>query len=315
MKHTIMFLTGLFGLLAVARAEPVRLRLALLPVIDALPVHVSLADGAFATAGLAVEILPVASAAERDQVVQAGRADLVVADLVALALYRQAGLDMRAIRHSMRPAPGHPQFSLLAGGAPETRPATLAGLRGAVGISQGTVSEYVTTRLLEAADLPPGAVVLEAVPAIPARLALLRAGRLAAATLPEPPASVALRQGAVALADDARTSVPGACAVFVTRGAVAEAHPEALRAFLRVVGACSRRLAADPAAAVAGLRAARLLPPDLGDDFTPPPFPGETVPDRAAWDDVCAWLVATGRLKGAPPAWDEAITAAFLPAP
>ncbi|MDZ7845162.1 MAG: ABC transporter substrate-binding protein [Anaerolineales bacterium] len=55
--------------------EPVQLRLALLPVLDTLPIHVALEEGLFDEQGIAVEVIPVSSAPERDQLIAAGKAD------------------------------------------------------------------------------------------------------------------------------------------------------------------------------------------------------------------------------------------------
>ncbi|MGB9641527.1 MAG: ABC transporter substrate-binding protein, partial [Anaerolineales bacterium] len=51
------------------------LRMVLLPIIDNLPMYVAQQEGLFAKYGVSVEFIPVASAAERDQVIAAGQGD------------------------------------------------------------------------------------------------------------------------------------------------------------------------------------------------------------------------------------------------
>lgn len=295
----LLSLTGCLWLtIAAARAaEPVLIRFAALPVIDALPVQLAVQQGAFAGAGIHVQIVPVASAAERDQVLQAGKADAVITDLVALALFRQAGKPLLAVRYSMKPAPGHPQFCLLAGGDSGTRAKDVAALKGRdVAISNGTVSEYVTVRLLEAGGLQATEVKLTGVPAIPARLSLLRGGKVGAATLPEPLASLAISQGALALGDDAQTPVPGSCAVFAFTPAFVKAHPESVGRFVGVIGVLSAAINRDPAASDVQTAVKRLVPAELAGKFAPPPFPPDAVPAAEQWQDVCRWLKAAGHL-------------------
>ena len=50
--------------------EPATLRLALLPILDALPMYVAEEQGYFEEEDLTVEFIPVTSAAERDQIIQ-----------------------------------------------------------------------------------------------------------------------------------------------------------------------------------------------------------------------------------------------------
>jgi len=290
------------------------LRIVVLPVTDALPIHLALGRKAFEAAHLNVTCVFAASAGERDQLLQAGKADAVITDLIALALYNQGGLPMVAVRYSMKATPGHPQFRLVAGGETATRPAGVPALRGkSVAVSNGTVCEYVTARLLAAGGLDDRTVTLQGVPAIAVRLALLRSGRVAAATLPEPLASLAELQGAATLADDARTPVPGSCSVFAFTCAFATANPEAVRSFIKVVDAMADALAHDPGQADRLLLEHQLLPPGLAGQYTVPPFPPDGVPQAAQWADVCDWLKASERLKQDIP-WSSVVTTNFLPA-
>ena len=62
----------------VATEAPVQnvgtLKIAVLPIIDTLPMYVAEAEGLFAKHGVTVEFIPVASAPERDQLLAAGQA-------------------------------------------------------------------------------------------------------------------------------------------------------------------------------------------------------------------------------------------------
>src|SRR5512135_448097 len=72
-------------------AEDPTLKIAVLPILDALPMYVAEAQGYFKDAGIKVEFVPVASAAERDQLMQAGQIDGMINDLVSTVFYNKAG--------------------------------------------------------------------------------------------------------------------------------------------------------------------------------------------------------------------------------
>jgi NitT/TauT family transport system substrate-binding protein len=71
-------------------ADRVTLRLALLPIIDTLPVYIAQSKGYFDEYGIEVNILPVGSAVERDQLMQAGRADAMINEISGAALFNRA---------------------------------------------------------------------------------------------------------------------------------------------------------------------------------------------------------------------------------
>jgi NitT/TauT family transport system substrate-binding protein len=58
--------------------RPVTLKIALIPVLDGLPIYVANQEGLFKAHGVNVEIIPVASAPERDQLISSGQADGMV---------------------------------------------------------------------------------------------------------------------------------------------------------------------------------------------------------------------------------------------
>lgn len=285
------------------------LRIAVLPILDTLPLFVAEAEGYFAEQGIDVELIPVASAAERDQLLQAGQIDGIVADLVALALYNRDATQMIGVRYAMVPTAEFAQFRILAAG--QSGIASVDGLRGVpIGISEGTVIEYVTHRLLEAEGLPADDIATLAVPKIPDRMALLGAGEIAAATLPEPLASLAVQQGAVVIVDDTRAPEVS-CSIFAFRKDVVDAQPKTVRGFLAAIDEASAAINADKTRWSALLAEKGLVPPPLMDAYVLPDYPAAAVPTEAQFVDVVAWLQATARLTTAP-AYKDVVNAAFL---
>ncbi len=287
------------------KAEAGALRIAVLPILDALPLYVAKAEGYFAAHGIKVELIPAASAAERDQLLQAGQIDGFITDLVALALYNRESPQVVAVRYAMVPTADFPQFRILA--AAQSGITTVEGLRGVpIGVSEGTVVEYVTHRLLEAEGLPGEAVVTLAVPKIADRMALLGAGELNAATLPEPLASLAMQQGAVVITDDTRHPEIS-CSVYAFRKIVYAQQPRTVRAFLAAIDQASAAINADKNRWNALLTEKGLVPAPLLGAYTLPDYPDAAIPTEAQFADAVTWLQATGRLTQAPAYRDSVV--------
>jgi ABC-type antimicrobial peptide transport system ATPase subunit len=70
----------------------VTIRVAVLPILDALPMYVALAQGYFAAQNINIEVLSVASAAERGQIMQAGQAGAMDKPFASLDAPTREGL-------------------------------------------------------------------------------------------------------------------------------------------------------------------------------------------------------------------------------
>lgn len=280
------------------KPETGTLRIAVLPILDTLPLYVAEAEGYFTARGINVELIPAASAAERDQLLQAGQIDGFITDLVALALYNRDATQVVAVRYAMVSTADFAQFRILA--AAQSGITTVEGLRGVpIGVSEGTVIEYVTHRLLEAEGLPTDAITTLAVPKIPDRMALLDAGELRAATLPEPLASLAMQQGAALIVDDTRHPEVS-CSLYAFRKEVINQQPQTVRAFLAAIDEASAAINADKSRWSDLLAEKGLVPAPLAGAYSLPDYPANAVPTEAQFDDAVAWLQATGRLMTSP---------------
>lgn len=278
--------------------SPQELRIAVLPILDTLPLYVAEMQGLFVAQGLAVKLIPVASAAERDQLLQAGQIDGFITDLVALALYNQDVSQVIAVRYAMTPSPEYPQFRILT--APASGITTASDLQGIpIAISEGTIIEYVTYRLLEDAGLNSEAIATIAVPKIPDRMALLEAGEVQAATLPEPLASLAEYQGAVTILDDTQNPTYS-CSVYAFRKEVVRAQPENITRFLEVINNATEQINTDKSGWNALLVEKNLIPAPILESYQLPTYPSAEIPTEAQFMDVARWLQNSGRIQQTP---------------
>jgi NitT/TauT family transport system substrate-binding protein len=287
-----------------AAETPAPLRFAVLPILDVLPVYVAEAEGYFAAEGIEVTLVPASSAGERDQLLQAGQVDGVVTDLVALSLYNREVTRVIAVRYAMTPTAEFAQFRLLAApGSGITEPGDLRGVP--IGVSECTVIEYVTHKLLLAEGLEPDEIVTIPVPKLPERMALLNAGELRAATLPEPLASLAMQQGATLIIDDrAYPEVSGS--LFAFTSAIVRTREADVDRFLRAIDRASADINADKTRWASLLTEQALIPAPVAGSYTLPDYPTGGVPSEPQLAGVITWLQAAVRL-GKGPAYEDVV--------
>ncbi|MCB0101003.1 MAG: ABC transporter substrate-binding protein [Anaerolineales bacterium] len=270
------------------------LKIAVLPIIDTLPMYVAEAEGLFAKYGVTVEFVPVASAPERDQLLAAGQADGTINETLSVMLFNKETVQMQAVRYALRPVEGYGHFFILASSKSGITDAQ--GLKGVeIGVSQGTVIEYVTERLLQAEGLTADEIKTIAVPKIPDRMALLGSGELSAGVLPDPLASLAVSQGAVNVLDDSLHPEYG-FSIYSFRKDVIDSNPAAVKAFLAAIEEAADLINLDATQYTTLLSDKGLVPPPLLETFEIPPFPDQAVPTEEEWNDGLAWLKEKGIL-------------------
>lgn len=305
-----LWLSACGGAAAPAAKEDPKLKIAVLPILDALPMYVAEAQGYFKEAGIDVEFVPVASAAERDQIMQAGQADGMINDLVSTVFYNKDTPKIAIVRLARVAAPDNAEYTVLASkDSGITAPADLKGVE--IGISQGTVIEYITQRLLEHAGLTAADIKTINVPKIPDRLQLLGEGQLKAATLPEPSASLAVQSGAFNVIDDRSLPPVGTSELSFSINTL-KSKPETVKKFLAAIEKATADVNASPDKWNTLLTDKKLVPAPLIGKYTLPRFPPASVPSEAQIKDVLAWLLAKNLIKTEVP-YSQLVDASYLP--
>jgi NitT/TauT family transport system substrate-binding protein len=293
-----------------APAQATTLKIAVLPIIDTLPMYVAQQEGLFEKHGVKVEFVPVASAPERDQLLGAGQADGTVNETLAVMMFNKEKVQMQAVRYALVPTAGHGHFFIIASGKSGITDAR--GLKGVeIGVSQGTVIEYVTERLLQAEGLAKDDIKTVAVPKIPDRMALLASGELNAGVLPDPLGALAVQQGAKIVLDDSKHPEYG-FSVISFRKAVIDANPDAIKGFLAAVEEATQLLNADPKKYTSVLSDQKLVPPPLLANYSVPVYPTAGVPTEKEWNDALAWAKDKGMLN-TDVSYADSVNATLLP--
>jgi NitT/TauT family transport system substrate-binding protein len=304
-----VLLSACGGAAPTAKEDPT-LKIAVLPILDALPMYVADAQGYFKDAGITVEFLPVASAAERDQVMQSGQVDGMINDLTSTVLYNKDAQKIAVVRFARTASSDKPQFSLLAGkNSGITSPDLLKGVE--IGISQNTVIDYLTQRILENAGLAAADIKTINVPAIPDRLQLLNEGQLKAAVLPEPAATLAEQGGAIRVIDDSSLPSVGTSEISFGMNSL-KSKPETVKKFLAAIEKATADVNTQPAKWDSLLSDKKLVPAPLIGKYALPKFPTASVPSEAQLKDVMAWMIARGLIKQEVP-YDQLVDSSFLP--
>jgi NitT/TauT family transport system substrate-binding protein len=287
----VMVLSGVLSACAPQKVtgpkETSKIRIAALPIIDALPFYVAQKQGLYAKYNIQVEFVPVGSAAERDQLIAAGEADGMINDLVSVALYNKQDIRIQTVRFARVASSDTAMYRILAN---KDNGLLYSGdLKGVpIGMSQGTVIDYVTSRLLEREGLKPEEIKSVAVPKINDRMALLASGELEVATLPEPFGTMAMEQGAMLIVDDSKYPEYGN-SVISFRKAYIDENPDAVRGFLAAFDEASALINKNGNDFRPLLDEFKMVPTALTGTYPIPSFPKATIPSQAQWKDVVDW--------------------------
>lgn len=293
-----------------ATAAPVALKITLLPILEALPIYVAQQQGFFAAHGVSVQVVSAASAPERDQLVASGQVDGMINELLGAMLYNKNGTQVEVVRYARASSSSSALFRILA--SKQSGITSVSALKGVpIGISSGTIIEYVTDRVLQKEGLGAGDIQKVAVPKLSDRLALLASGGLKAAVLPEPQTELAVQQGAVVVIDD--SSHPEYSFSTITlRKALIDQHAEAVRGFLAAWEEAVQQINQNPDKWTSLLVQQKILPQSLAGSFHTPKFVTAGVPTQAQFDDMLAWA-KNAKLITADQAYDSTVNASFLP--
>lgn len=307
---TLLMLVLITSACAASTNEQTTIRVAVLPILDSLPMYVAGAQGYFTEESIQVEFVPVNSAPERDQLMQSGQVDAMINELVSIMFYNQTEAQVVAVRFARTATSEYPVFRILA--SVDSGIETVDQLAGVpIGVSEGTVIEYTTDRMLDRAGLSPDQVEIIAVPSIPDRMNLLASGQLEAANLPDPAASLAILNGAVPVIDD--TSYPEISHSVISFSIdFVEQNEAAVQGFLAAIERAVADINADKTAWDSLLSQQNLMPAPLLSVYTLPDYPLASVPSQEQFEDALQWVLVQN-LIGNQVDFAASVDGSFLP--
>lgn len=168
-----------------------------------LPVLVAQQNGYFAEQNLEVKLLTFQSPVELQSAFQTGQLDGMITDIMIAALLKSSGEDLRVTSIALGATPEEGRFAIIA--SPASTVKTVADLKGkSIGISNNSIIEYVTDKLLLAGGVNPSEVNKTTVAKLPLRVEMLLSNQIDAIVVPDPQISYVVSQGAKIIAEDSQ---------------------------------------------------------------------------------------------------------------
>jgi NitT/TauT family transport system substrate-binding protein len=185
----------------------------------------------------------------------------------------------------------------------------LAGVE--IGISEGTVIEYSTDRILEKAGLSPDEIATIAVASIPDRMNLLQSGQLLAANLPDPVASLAIMNGAISIIDDSSLPEVGTSVITFSVTSLEEKY-SAVKRFLAAIEKAVDDINEDPTQFNDLLADKGFVPAPLLEGYQLPAYVTASIPSEAQWQDALDWALEKGLIENKP-SYTDSVDGSYLP--
>ncbi|MCM0649364.1 MetQ/NlpA family ABC transporter substrate-binding protein [Clostridium swellfunianum] len=272
------------------KEEPKKtITIGVLPDTDSVPFVIADKQGYFKNAGVDVKIEQFKSAKDRDSAFQSGKLDGVITDVLAVAFAKEGGFDVKITSKT------DGNYKLLAG--KQSGIDSLEKLKGkSVAISQNTLIEYATDKLAQSANFTDKDIKKEIVPQIPTRLEMLQNGKVDTATLPEPMASLAVKNGAVVIDSTDKHGInPGVMAF--TSKAIKESSKE-IKAVYKAYNDAVDYLNKEPVASFADLLVKEVgFPEDMKNSIVLPKYTKAQMSKEKDVTEVLDWMKSKNLIK------------------
>lgn len=253
-------------------AETPDLKVGLMPAVDSAPALLAEKRGYFAREGVSVELVVFPNATERQVALQSGAVDGSMSDLIAFVYNVQGGFDLRITSST------DGSFPFL------VRPGFMEGRKASVAMMEVSVSNYLADAWLA------GRYEIEKVfiTDIPARLEMIKRGRVDMACLPEPIASMGQLAGLEKRVFENNDDFYPDVMVFTARAA--RDKRAVIAAFHRAWDRAVADIRADPALARDVLVERLRLDPRVRDLMVLPEYRPTRLPSRNYLAKVSAWI-------------------------
>jgi NitT/TauT family transport system substrate-binding protein len=279
----------------------------LMPALNSVPLIVAEEKGYFAGEGVRVELALFASQLYREAALQSNAVDGSVSDLINAIQGWSSGLG--AVVTSATEG----SFGLLA--SPQSSLSNLSdlsrlsGRKIQTGLLEASIVFYVSERILEQAGIDPARLALVPIVQVPVRMEMLLAGKVEAACLPEPLATLAVERGARRLGDSDVLGITAGVLVF-TRKAVAE-KPREIAAFYRAYDRAVAEVNRNPEEFRGAIVERCGLPPAVTGIMRIPRFRSAFLPGPEDVQDVARWMVEK-KLVAVLPRYADIVRSSFV---
>ena len=271
------------------KTELKEITIGLMPDTDSLPFIIAQEKGYFAEEGLKLNIQQFKSAMDRDAALQSGNLDGAVSDLLAVSFAKDGGFDVRVTSFT------DGSYRLIAG--KDENAAGVKDLTGKdVAVSKNTIIEYVMDQILLSEGMADDSIHKVVIPQIPTRLEMLQNGKLAAATLPEPMASIAIHNGCKYITGSDELGINPGVIMFTNK--TIESKSKEIQAMYRAYNKAVKYLnSAEPQEYMDIVLDKGGFPPASKDALKLPQYHEAALPKEKDVSDCITWLAGKGLIK------------------
>ena len=265
------------------------LTIGVMPDVDSIPFIIAQEKGYFKEEKVKVTLKPFKSAMDRDSALQSGNLDGAISDMLAVAFAKEGGFDVKITSLTSG------SYKLVAG---KDEPAnSIAELKGKdVAISKNTIIEYVTDKILTEAKMKDTDLNKVVIPQIPTRLEMLQNGKIAAVTLPEPMASIAIGNGAKLINSSDKLGINPGVMMFTNQAATDK--EKELQAMYRAYNKAIAYLETEPQENYIDLLIEKGgFPPAVKGALVLPKYKKATIPTEKDVNDCISWLKEKNLIK------------------
>ena len=263
------------------------IRMGILPVIDTLPLQVGVAEGYFKGENLDVQLISFSSAMERNTAMHSGQLDGFFGDMLATLLLVNNKIPVRFLTISYATDKNQRMFGLML--APQL-PVTQEKGKITVAISKASIIEYLLNHLKQLPETHSMQWEAVEIKQMPLRVQMLLTGKIDAALLPEPLASLAESRGARLVVTDQSLNMPlTVLNIHRDKRHLAESF---IKAYARAVNALNQT----PEKYRTLMTKTCRIPGNLVEHFPMYRYPEPRVPTRAEVQQVQDWMLEKGLL-------------------
>jgi len=260
-----------------------------------MPVLVAQEEGYFAEQNLEVELLTFQSPVELQSAFQSGQLDGMITDIMIAALLKSSGEDLRVASIALGATPEEGRFAIIA--SPNSQIQSVKDLKGkSIGISNNSIIEYVTDKLLLAEGVNPSEVNKTTVAKLPLRVEMLLNNQIDAIVVPDPQITYVVSQGAKIVADDSQGENLSQ-SVTIVRSKTLNEKEAALKRYFQAYTKGVQAINANPDKYKPLLVKNVNIPESIADSYKVEHYSEPQLPEAEDVNKVLDWLEEKGLLK------------------
>lgn len=275
--------------------DPKKIYIGSMTIEENLPVLVAQEKGYFTEENVEVELITFQSPVELQSAFQTGELDGAITDIMIASLLKSSGEDLKVTSIALGATPQEGRFAIIA--SPNSNISNVQELKGkSIGISNNSIIEYVTDKLLLAGGVDPGEVEKTTVAKLPLRVEMLLNNQIDAIVVPDPQITYVVSQGAKIIADDSQGANLSQ-SVTILQNKTIKDKKEALNSYYRAYTKAVQTINNNPDEFKNLLISNVNIPESIVDSYAVQHYSEPQLPQEKDVEPVLEWLDSKGLLQ------------------